>query len=112
VEGVVSGARLRTDGNQRVTITVGGGTPIVVEIILGQLLPVPGVGERIAAFGTFVRVDGWMGIEPAWAVDYIDHGLVKRALPPAVPLHVIPVSPPTPLPTPDVSLPVVVPGTP
>ena len=93
----------------------------MVEIILGQRLPLPRVGERIAAIGTLVRARaaGWTGLEPTWAIDYLDRGLTRRVLPPAQPLASPGATvcvPSTPVcasvPTPSVSVPVSVPSVP
>jgi hypothetical protein len=86
---------------------------VAVEIILGQRLPSPRVGERIAAFGTLVRnlADGWTGLEPTWAIQYGGRGKLVQAQPPAVPEYhpgevCVPATPPlcAALPTPSVSV--------
>jgi len=114
VTGRVTSLLLQKDGNRRVTVTGSNQRPEVVEIILGQRLPTPRVGERIAAFGTLVRdrADGWTGLEPTWAIEYRDRGNLVQAQPPAVPAYqagevCVPATPPvcTALPTPSVSVP-------
>ena len=89
VVGRVTSVSLQNDGDQRVVVVGSDGVRRVVEIILGQHLPVPGVGEHVAALGTLVRdrKAGWRGLQPAWAIDYLDRGRVIRSLPPASPLY-------------------------
>jgi hypothetical protein len=58
---------------------------LVTEIMPGQGLPIPSVGERIEAFGTWVydTAHGWNEIHPIWAIDYLDRGVRVYRLPPA-----------------------------
>ena len=62
---------------------------LLLEIIKGQKLPVPFVGERISVFGTWVHDTnhGWNEIHPIWAINYLDLGSLLRILPPATPLY-------------------------
>ena len=123
IEGRVTSIHLQLDGNHRIAVRTSGGETRVVEIILGQRLPLPRAGEHLAAFGTLVRAHaaGWTGLEPAWAIDYVDRGFTRRALPPAKPLATggntvcVPstsVCASVPVPTPSVSVPVSVPSIP
>ena len=105
---------VQDDGNRRVTLVGTDARRVVLEVILGQHLPAPRVGERVAAFGTLVRdrAAGWTGLEPVWAIDYLDRGTLVRAVPPAVPVFhagevCVPTTPPvcTPVPTPTLSVP-------
>jgi len=121
IRGRVASIHVQLDGNRRIVVTRPGSRSIVVEIILGQRLPLPRVGERIAAIGTLVRARaaGWTGLEPTWAIDYLDRGLTRRVLPPAQPLASPGATvcvPSTPVcasvPTPSVSVPVSVPSVP
>jgi hypothetical protein len=61
---------------------------LVTEIMPGQPLPIPEVGERVVVFGTWVldTQHGWNEIHPIWAVAYLDRGTLRRRLPPATPL--------------------------
>src|SRR6266568_4425239 len=58
---------------------------LVTEIMPGQALPVPSIGERVAVFGTWVHDEdhGWNEIHPIWAVETLDTGTVVYRLPPA-----------------------------
>ncbi len=62
---------------------------MVIEIVPGQTLPAPTVGEHIAVFGTLVldEHNGWNEIHPVWAIDYPDRGTTAEALPPASPIY-------------------------
>ena len=75
--------RLLTDGN----LTVQHGA-LVTEIMPGQDLPVPSVGERVAVFGTWVydANHGWNEIHPIWAIRYLDRATLVFALPARQPL--------------------------
>ena len=121
VRGRVASIRVQLDGNHRIVLTSANGKAVVVEIILAQRLPLPRVGERVAAIGTLVRARGagWTGLEPTWAIDYLDRGFTRRALPPAPPLFspgsavCVPSLPfCASVPTPSVSVPVSVPSVP
>jgi serine/threonine-protein kinase RsbW len=114
VVGRVTSVSLQNDGDQLVTVTAPDGVRRVIEIILGQRLPLPGVGERVAVFGTMVRdrQAGWLGLQPVWAIDYLDRGAVIRTLPPTPPLFhpgevCVPSDPPvcTQVATPGVNIP-------
>jgi len=114
VLGRVTSVAVQDDGNRRVTLVGTDARRVVLEVILGQHLPAPRVGERVAAFGTLVRdrAAGWTGLEPVWAIDYLDRGTLVRAVPPAVPVFhagevCVPTTPPvcTPVPTPTLSVP-------
>jgi hypothetical protein len=62
---------------------------MVVEIVAGQQLPPPRVGERIAVFGTWVfdEHNSWNEIHPVWAIRYRDTGKTIEAMPPVPPLY-------------------------
>ncbi|MFL5797079.1 MAG: PASTA domain-containing protein [Actinomycetota bacterium] len=62
---------------------------LLVEIVQGQALPIPDVGEHISVFGTAVydTTHGWNEIHPIWAMKYLDTGELVRALPPDPPLY-------------------------
>jgi hypothetical protein len=62
---------------------------LVCEIMPGQKLPLPIIGERIALFGTWVYDSdhGWNEIHPIWAIEYLDTGRTVRALPPKTPRY-------------------------
>src|SRR5439155_12877481 len=62
---------------------------LVTEIMPGQTLPVPAVGERVAVFGTWVfdSNHGWNEIHPIWAIRYLDSGVLVRRLPPKTPRY-------------------------
>ena len=65
------------------------GGAMVVEIVPGQQLPVPGIGEHIEVYGTWVldEHNGWNEIHPVWGIRYLDRGLAAAALPPASPQY-------------------------
>jgi hypothetical protein len=103
VQGVVSITRGETDGDVHVNVLPAKGFgdyldadnfryeggALVTEIMEGQYLRVPQLGERIAVFGTWVydRDHGWNEIHPIWAIRYLDQGLTLYRLPPAIPKH-------------------------
>ncbi len=62
---------------------------LLVEIVKGQALPLPDVGEHISVFGTWVydTDHGWNEIHPIWAIKYLDTGRLVRSLPPNPPLY-------------------------
>jgi len=62
---------------------------LVTEIMPGQALPVPSVGERVAVFGTWVHDSdhGWNEIHPIWAIHYFATGVLVRRLPPKMPRY-------------------------
>lgn len=62
---------------------------LVVEIMPGQRLPLPQVGEHLAMFGTWVldTDHGWNEIHPVWAIRYLDRGFTRLRLPPRRPLY-------------------------
>lgn len=62
---------------------------LLLEIMPGQRLPIPFVGERIAALGTWVydTHHGWNELHPVWAIRYLDSGRLVRALPPVPPRY-------------------------
>ena len=65
------------------------GGSLVTEIMPGQRLPIPAVGEQVAMFGTWVfdANHGWNEIHPIWAINYRDaHRLLER-LPPRTPVY-------------------------
>jgi len=100
-EGTVTAVRHEEDGDYHVIIAPasgfaryldagnysrqGGG--IVAEIMPGQHLRRPYVGEQIVVVGTWAndRDHGWNEIHPIWAIGY-GAGLV-RSLPPSTPVH-------------------------
>jgi hypothetical protein len=65
---------------------------LVTEIMPGQSLPVPRVGERVAVYGTWVydANHGWNEIHPIWAITYLDTGKTVSSLPPASPVYQAP----------------------
>src|SRR5205807_3009350 len=62
---------------------------LVVEIMPGQHLPLPTMGEHIAVFGTWVydRDHGWNEIHPIWATRELATGRTVYALPPSTPRY-------------------------
>ena len=62
---------------------------LLIEIMKGQDLPLPFVGERVAVFGTWVldTQHGWNEIHPVWAIHYLHSGRLVRKLPPNPPLY-------------------------
>jgi anti-sigma regulatory factor (Ser/Thr protein kinase) len=60
------------------------GGALSVLILPGQHLPVPHVGDRLAALGTLIHppVGASRSLQPAWAFDDLETGTVTRALPP------------------------------
>ena len=60
---------------------------MVVELMPGQLFPVPQPGEHLAVFGTWVHDshNDWNEIHPVWTVDYLGSGDVVTSLPPRIP---------------------------
>jgi len=61
---------------------------LVIEVMPGQALPIPSVGERISVFGTWVydADHGWNEIHPVWAITY-SSGKTVDSLPPRTPQH-------------------------
>ena len=101
VRGVVLLVRAEDDGDHHVNLVLAprferylnrgdrtsqAGT-LVTEIMPGQDLPIPRVGERMLMVGTWVldRTHGWNEIHPIWAVEYLERGRRVVALPPVVP---------------------------
>ena len=62
---------------------------MVVEIMPGQNLPAPSVGEHVQVFGTWVfdTNNGWNEIHPVWGINYLDSGASAFLLPPKTPLY-------------------------
>jgi hypothetical protein len=62
---------------------------LVVEIVPGQLLPLPAIDEHVAVFGTWVfdTHNDWNEIHPVWGIRYLDTGRSDFALPPATPRY-------------------------
>ena len=62
---------------------------MVVEIMPGQTLPAPSVGEHIQVFGTWVldTNNGWNEIHPVWGIKYLDTGSSAYSLPPVTPQY-------------------------
>jgi hypothetical protein len=62
---------------------------LVTEIMKGQSLPVPSVGEHISLFGTWVLDEnhGWNEIHPIWGIKYLDTGELVYKLPPNPPKY-------------------------
>jgi hypothetical protein len=62
---------------------------LVTEIMPGQHLPLPEVGERVGVFGTWVydRNHGWNQIHPIWAIVYVDRGIRRVSIPPREPVY-------------------------
>jgi hypothetical protein len=99
--GVVIAVRPETDGDHHVIIRPAKGYAamldpgnysqqhggIVAEIMPGQKLLPPYVGEHVVVVGTWAydRDHGWNEIHPIWALDY-GQGLV-RSLPPMKPVY-------------------------
>jgi hypothetical protein len=98
--GTVTSIRHEEDGDYHVAVAPGAGYAkyldsdnysqqhgsLVTEIMPGQQLPLPFVGEHVAVFGTWVHDadHGWNEIHPIWAIRY-GTGKLVRALPPAPP---------------------------
>jgi hypothetical protein len=101
VKGVVSSVRHEPDGDYHVDVRpdpgyrrlldegnrLHQGGALVTEIMPGQRLPVPAIGEHVQVFGTWVydTAHGWNEIHPIWVIDYLDRGVSRYRLPPAVP---------------------------
>jgi hypothetical protein len=62
---------------------------LVIEIMPGQRLPAPTVGEHLAVFGSWVldQNNGWNEIHPVWGLRYLDSQTAAFSLPPVVPLY-------------------------
>jgi hypothetical protein len=62
---------------------------LVVEIMPGQHLPRPVVGERVAVLGTWVydTHNDWNEIHPVWGMRYLDRHTTAFDLPPKHPLY-------------------------
>lgn len=62
---------------------------MVVEIVPGQDLTEPTVGEHLAIFGTWVldEHNGWNEIHPVWAIRYLDRGTTEAITPPPSPVY-------------------------
>ncbi len=65
------------------------GGALVAEIMPGQRLPIPDIGEHVAVLGTWVldTSHGWREIHPIWAIRYLDRGRTVFELPPQKPLY-------------------------
>jgi hypothetical protein len=65
------------------------GGNLVIEIMPGQKLPAPVVGEHIAVFGTWVldEHNSWNEIHPVWGIRYLDRKSAAFFLPPLEPLY-------------------------
>ncbi len=65
------------------------GGALVTEIVRGQHLPVPSVGEHVEVLGTWAldTDHGWNEIHPIWTIRYLDRGSVVTALPPRRPRY-------------------------
>lgn len=101
--GTVTSVRLEEDGDYHVDVAPDPGFrgfltsgnfsvqhgALVTEIMPGQHLPVPSVGERVAVFGTWTydTQHGWNEIHPIWAIRYLDRGTTVLALPPVTPVY-------------------------
>jgi len=61
---------------------------LVVEVMPGQKLPIPSIGERVSVFGTWIydADHGWNEIHPVWAITY-GTGKTIDALPPKTPRY-------------------------
>jgi hypothetical protein len=98
-KGTVTEVDQRSDGDQHVllrpdpgytqlldvqNVNAGG---MVIEIVPGQRLPVPSVGEHLAVFGTWIldSHNGWNEIHPVWALQNLETGEGTQALPPIPP---------------------------
>lgn len=62
---------------------------LLIEIMPGQHLPLPVVGEHVSVFGTWVYDSdhGWNEFHPVWAIKYLDSGRTVYALPPITPRY-------------------------
>ena len=62
---------------------------LLIEVMPGQRLRIPAVGERVSAFGTWVydTDHGWNEIHPMWAIKYLDNNRLVTFLPPATPRY-------------------------
>jgi hypothetical protein len=62
---------------------------LVIEIMPGQKLPAPTVGEHLAVLGSWVldQHNGWNEIHPVWGLRYLDRKTAAFSLPPVVPLY-------------------------
>jgi hypothetical protein len=65
------------------------GGALVTEIMKGQVLPIPSVGEHISLFGTWVLDEnhGWNEMHPIWAIKDLDTGELVYQLPPIPPKY-------------------------
>ncbi len=101
--GTVTSTRYEEDGDYHVDVAPAAGFgrfldqdnelyqhgSLVTEIMPGQSLPVPSVGERVAVLGTWVYDSdhGWNEIHPIWAIRYVATGVLVRRLPPKTPRY-------------------------
>jgi hypothetical protein len=101
--GTVEAVRLEKDGDHHVDITPDDGYGkflnagdqehqqggLLIEIMPGQKMALPSVGDHVAVFGTWVydADHGWKELHPVWAIRYLDTGKIDAGLPPAVPLY-------------------------
>lgn len=62
---------------------------LVVEIVPGQHLQLPKVGEQVGVFGTWVydTHNDWNEIHPVWSIDYPERAVRSDVLPPPTPLY-------------------------
>ena len=98
-QGVVRSIDQRRDGDFHLEVAPASGFEdllsdanegvMVVEIVPGQHLRLPEVGERIGVFGTWVfdSHNEWNEIHPVWSIDYPERGIRADVLPPATPLY-------------------------
>ncbi|MEP7060628.1 MAG: hypothetical protein ABI828_07840 [Actinomycetota bacterium] len=97
--GVVTVVDTRSDGDHHIllkpdpksaamlnvdNVNAGG---MIVEIVPGQTLPYPKVGDHIAVLGTFVldTHNNWNEIHPVWAIKDLTTGVLNQGLPPVPP---------------------------
>ncbi len=62
---------------------------MVVEIVPGQTLPHPAVGDHLAVLGTYVldTHNAWNEIHPVWAIKDLATGVLSQGLPPVPPQY-------------------------
>jgi hypothetical protein len=60
---------------------------LVIQIVPGQRLRIPDLGEHVSVYGTWVHNlnTGWNEIHPVWSIEYSETGIRVVALPPREP---------------------------
>jgi hypothetical protein len=101
--GIVTSVDVKSDGDHHIDITPDDGFDdmlndgnkkdqdgaMVLELMPGQHIPIPVIGEHVAVFGTLVHDshNDWNEMHPAWALEDLTTGDRVTSLPPADPLY-------------------------